>query len=290
MSVSATHTSGFNTGSDNQNKWLLFPLYSTCQHSPLKGGGSGDARGLGSNAARPGLGRGCRPQPGRATRPPGSQDKYLLCGPWTRSPGLLRKAAALAAALSLRSRRVSRPAASGRAGCAAQLPARPAFSRGACTSATATWPPGPSGPSGPSGAPGRRRVGRAAQSSRLPGRGRPGRLPPRASCAWGRGGRPHEDPEESVWKNFARMCRCPERAELGPTHGQARLTCRHPRRKPGPASRRPRRADGERGAGRDGVERGCPEGCSAAAQEEVQGFRPRTRLPPGLASPSFVLS
>lgn len=148
----------------------------------------------------------------------------------------------------------------------------------------------PPGPSGPSGAPGRRRVGRAAQSSRLPGRRRPGRLPPRASCAWGRGGRPHEDPEESVWKNFARMCRCPERAELGPTHGQARLTCRHPRRKPGPASRRPRRADGERGAGRDGVERGCPEGCSAPAQEEVQGFGPRTRLPPGLASPSFVLS
>lgn len=114
-------------------------------------GPPGDARGLGSNAARPGLGRGCRPQPGRATRPPGSQDKYLLCGPWTRSPGLLRKAAALAAALSLRSRRVSRPAASGRAGCAARLSARPAFSRGACTSATATWPPGPSGPSGPSG-------------------------------------------------------------------------------------------------------------------------------------------
>lgn len=90
MSMSATHTSGFNTGSDNQNKWLLFPLYSTCQHSPLKGGGGGDARGSGSDVARPGLGEGggVRPSPGRAPRPPGSQGKYLLCWPWTGSPGL----------------------------------------------------------------------------------------------------------------------------------------------------------------------------------------------------------
>lgn len=66
MSVSATHTSGFNTGSDNQNKWLLFPLYSTCQHSPLKGGGGGDTRGSGSDVARPGRGEGgvgCAPAP-----------------------------------------------------------------------------------------------------------------------------------------------------------------------------------------------------------------------------------
>lgn len=90
MSMSATHTSGFNTGSDNQNKWLLFPLYSTCQHSPLEGGGGGDARGPGSDVARPGLGEGgVRPSPGRASRPPGSQGKYLLCWPWTG--GLHRK-------------------------------------------------------------------------------------------------------------------------------------------------------------------------------------------------------
>lgn len=66
MSVSATHTSGFNTGSDNQNKWLLFPLYSTCQHFPLKGGGGGDTRGSGSDVARPGRGEGgvgCAPAP-----------------------------------------------------------------------------------------------------------------------------------------------------------------------------------------------------------------------------------
>lgn len=36
MSVSAAHTSGFNTGSDNQNKWLLFPPYSASQHPPVK--------------------------------------------------------------------------------------------------------------------------------------------------------------------------------------------------------------------------------------------------------------
>lgn len=51
MSMSATHTSGFNTGSDNQNKWLLYPLYSACQHSPLKGAGGGDGRALGSDVA-----------------------------------------------------------------------------------------------------------------------------------------------------------------------------------------------------------------------------------------------
>lgn len=51
MSMSATHTSGFNTGSDNQNKWLLYPLYSACQHSPLKGAGGGDGRALRSDVA-----------------------------------------------------------------------------------------------------------------------------------------------------------------------------------------------------------------------------------------------
>lgn len=63
MSMSATHTSGFNTGSDNQNKWLLFPLYSACQRSPLKGGGGGDAKLFRERRGKAGLGRGCRPQP-----------------------------------------------------------------------------------------------------------------------------------------------------------------------------------------------------------------------------------
>lgn len=63
MSMSATHTSGFNTGSDNQNKWLLFPLYSACQRSPLKGGGGGDTQTLRERRGEAGLGRGCGPQP-----------------------------------------------------------------------------------------------------------------------------------------------------------------------------------------------------------------------------------
>lgn len=73
MSMSATHTSGFNTGSDNQNKWLLFPLYSTCQHSPLKGGG------VGRTAAGWGAG-------------PGQPGKSLLCWSGTPSLGVHREA------------------------------------------------------------------------------------------------------------------------------------------------------------------------------------------------------
>lgn len=104
MSMSATHTSGFNTGSDNQNKWLLFPLYSTCQHSPLKGGGGGDARGLGSDVARPrpGPGRGAGPSPGRAPRPRAARINICFAGP---GPGAAARAGRRRWRRSLRSPR-----------------------------------------------------------------------------------------------------------------------------------------------------------------------------------------
>jgi hypothetical protein len=40
----AAHTSGFNTGSDNQNKWWLFPLHSACPRSLLRGARAVTAR------------------------------------------------------------------------------------------------------------------------------------------------------------------------------------------------------------------------------------------------------
>lgn len=174
MSVSATHTSGFNTGSDNQNKWLLFPLYSTCQRPPLKGGGGGDTRGAGSDVARPGPGGGARPSLGRAPRlraalgreprpaPEGGGHGGVAFPPLRAGPGL---------------------AASGRTGRAARLSAT---WRGASASVAATWPPRPREPPGPE----RGRAGPQA-SRRARGRQRPGLLLPRAVAAdWG--GRPAE--------------------------------------------------------------------------------------------------
>lgn len=87
MSVSATHTSGFNTGSDNQNKWLLFPLYSTCQHSPLKSGRGGDTRGLGSDGdmARPGPGGGVGPSAAELCAP-GQPGQIFALLAWDQEP------------------------------------------------------------------------------------------------------------------------------------------------------------------------------------------------------------
>lgn len=166
MSMSATHTSGFNTGSDNQNKWLLFPLYSTCQHSPLKGGGGGDARGLGSDVARPrpGPGRGAGPSPGRAPRPRAARINICFAGP---GPGAAARAGRRRWRRSLRS-----PRSGARGGL---RPGDRAARLGSLRAGPAPPRPGLRAP----GLPGRGRAGRPAQAS--------GSLPARMLRAGARG-------------------------------------------------------------------------------------------------------
>ena len=119
MSMSATHTSGFNTGSDNQNKWLLFPLYSTCQHSPLKGGGGGTDGASGATwTGRAGRGKVGLAGVGREPRRPGGRGRGGVALP------------ALEGA----------PGGQAPGGRAAPLPRCP---RGVALSAAATRPPGP---------------------------------------------------------------------------------------------------------------------------------------------------
>lgn len=69
VSVGNTHTSGFNTGGDSQNKWLLLPLHSACPRGPLRGdrGGGrapGRPRRLGELWAQPASARSRGPQEG----------------------------------------------------------------------------------------------------------------------------------------------------------------------------------------------------------------------------------
>ncbi|KAM5311925.1 uncharacterized protein AAES06_021642 [Glossophaga mutica] len=215
MSMSATHTSGFNTGSDNQNKWLLFPLYSTCQHSPLKGGGGGDARGLGSDAARPALGRGA----GSAAL--GSPDKYLLCRrDW--EPGPAPEGGHGGAAFP--------PLEPGPgAGCPRETRLRGRLSaRGAYPAVAAARPPGPPG------LPARNPAGPSAQASPLP---------PRADAV-GWGGKP-----DGPWREvFGKASRDFEDVQSEP-NGPGSRPGPPPPRQPQPRGRARRGAGGQGGSG-----------------------------------------